>query len=347
VEPDGSGVLIVNASTVLHLNASAAEHALLLIEGKPEGEAAQVIAARYRVSYGRALTDHEALRAKILTLATTPDLDPVLFLEMDRAEPYPRDISAPYRIDLALTYRTTPGAPADPRARRHVDRELTTEEWKQILDEAWKAGIPHVTFTGGEPTLRDDLTELIEYAEKTGQVAGLLTDGRRLQDASYLSGLSQAGLDHILITLDPADPASMEGLKAAIASDVYTSAHVTLSPKTAAQAPGLLESLRALALPAVSLSASEETPELSTRLAEARAVAARLGLSLVWDLPAPYSALNPLALELEAPPRGAGRAFLYVEPDGDVLPAQGVDRVLGNMLRDGWPAIWGAAQALP
>jgi hypothetical protein len=347
VEADGSGVLIVNASTVLHLNASAVEHALLLIRGKPEGDAAQEIAARYRVSYGRALADHEALRAKILTLATTPDLDPVLFLEMDRTEPYPADLSAPYRLDLALTYRTTPGAPADPRARRHVDRELTTEEWKQILDEAWKAGIPHVTFTGGEPTLRDDLTELIGHAEMLGQVAGLLTDGRRLQDASYLGALSQAGLDHILVTLDPADPASMEGLKAAIACDVYTSAHITLSPETAAQAPGLLEKLRALALPAVSLSATEQTPELTARLAEARAAAARLGLSLVWDLPAPYSALNPMALELEAPPQGAGRAFLYVEPDGDVLPAQGVDHVLGNLLRDGWSAIWRAAQAQP
>jgi MoaA/NifB/PqqE/SkfB family radical SAM enzyme len=186
---------------------------------------------------------------------------------------------------------------------------------------------------------------LIDHAEKLGQVTGLLTDGRRLREAAYLDDLSQAGLDHILVTVDPADPASMEGLKAAIACDVYTSAHVTLSPETAAQAPGLLESLRALDLPAISLSATEPTKELTDRLAEARATAARLGLSLVWDLPAPYSALNPLALELETPPQGAGRAFLYVEPDGDVLPAQGVDHVLGNMLRDGWPAVWQAARA--
>ena len=38
---------------------------------------------------------------------------------------------------------------------KRVDRELTTDEWGDILDKAWAAGIPHITFTGGEPTLRD------------------------------------------------------------------------------------------------------------------------------------------------------------------------------------------------
>jgi MoaA/NifB/PqqE/SkfB family radical SAM enzyme len=37
---------------------------------------------------------------------------------------------------------------------------------------------------------------------------------------------------------------------------------------------------------------------------------------------------------------GAGRAWLYVEPDGDVLPDQSIDRVLGNFLRDPWEKIW-------
>jgi MoaA/NifB/PqqE/SkfB family radical SAM enzyme len=63
-----------------------------------------------------------------------------------------------------------------------------------------------------------------------------------------------------------------------------------------------------------------------------------------WDLPVPYSSLNPVALELKQAnrniPEGAGSAWLYVEPDGDVLPQQGVNRVLGNLLRDPWEKIW-------
>jgi MoaA/NifB/PqqE/SkfB family radical SAM enzyme len=40
-------------------------------------------------------------------------------------------------------------------------------------------------------------------------------------------------------------------------------------------------------------------------------------------------------------PSGAGKAWLYVEPDGDVLPAQGMaDKILGNFLRDPWETIY-------
>ncbi len=65
-------------------------------------------------------------------------------------------------------------------------------------------------------------------------------------------------------------------------------------------------------------------------------------------MPVPYSSNNPVSLELEhdefqEAPEGAGKAWLYVEPDGDVLPAQGLyDQVLGNMLTDEWQEIWSA-----
>ncbi len=61
-----------------------------------------------------------------------------------------------------------------------------------------------------------------------------------------------------------------------------------------------------------------------------------------WDLPVPYSDINPVAFETEDDqvPAGAGRAWLYVEPDGDVLPAQGeADKLMGNMLTDPWEKI--------
>ena len=42
---------------------------------------------------------------------------------------------------------------------------------------------------------------------------------------------------------------------------------------------------------------------------------------------------------------GAGKGWLYVEPDGDVLPAQGINQVLGNIIRDPWELIWDRAKA--
>ena len=62
-----------------------------------------------------------------------------------------------------------------------------------------------------------------------------------------------------------------------------------------------------------------------------------LQLDLVWDIPVPYSINNPVSFELEKmltlqkACEGAGKAWLYIERDGDVLPAQGVyEHILGK-----------------
>lgn len=343
IEPDGSGLLLVNAAIALHLNPSAAEHAYYFVSGLSEEAAATSIADRYRVSREQALSDQVSLREQVLTLAVNPEVDPVVYLGLDRTEPYSKTPSAPYRLDLALTYACDPEGELDPLARKRVDRELESGEWKQILSAAWEAGIPHVTFTGGEPTRRDDLIELIRHAEELGQLSGLLTNGRRLAQATYLDSLAQTGLDHILVAVEPEDDASQDGLRAALDSEIFTAAHFTIDPDSAESAMALLEEFAAAGLSAVSLSSGSSAQTAMQLLAAAGERAADLDMELIWDMPAPFSMTNPIALELEDPPQGAGRAWLYVEPDGDVLPAQGVDRVLGNMLRDPWAAIWNKA----
>ena len=55
----------------------------------------------------------------------------------------------------------------------------------------------------------------------------------------------------------------------------------------------------------------------------------------------PYSSFHPVALEEEdASIQGAGKAWIYVEPDGDVRPTQGDTKILGNILTDRWEDIW-------
>ncbi|MCK6540108.1 MAG: radical SAM protein, partial [Anaerolineales bacterium] len=198
---DGSGVMIVNAATVLNLNPTAAEYAYHFIKGTDPEEAAKQISARYRVSKGMALEDYRDFTERIRTLISTPDLDPVSFLDFERVPPHSADLTAPLRLDCALTYKLPAGTKTDYAPAKRVKRELTTGEWQAILDKAWQAGIPHVTFTGGEPTLRKDLPELIPHAEKNGQVCGLLTDGLKLADKKYLDTLLQTGLDHLLFLL--------------------------------------------------------------------------------------------------------------------------------------------------
>jgi MoaA/NifB/PqqE/SkfB family radical SAM enzyme len=75
----------------------------------------------------------------------------------------------------------------------------------RIIDRIRDIGVPHVCFTGGEATLRDDLPALVAHAQERGLVTGLLSNGRRLSDARYVHSLASAGLDHVQITLESHD----------------------------------------------------------------------------------------------------------------------------------------------
>jgi organic radical activating enzyme len=340
IEPDQTAILIINAATVLHLNSSAAAHAYHVVQGDPMDEAAEVISKRYFVSKKTARHDHEQIRTQIETLATNPEVDPVLYMDIDRQEPYSQKPSAPYRLDLALTYRLDDSGKLDPLARERVDRELSQEEWIEILGKAWEAGVPHIIFTGGEPTLRPDLVDLIKEAEKLGQVTGLLTNGMGLADSNYISKLEQAGLDHLLITFDTENQQAIDGLRNAIASDISTAVHLTLEPSEFESLEATLDRLAQLGVNQLSLSSTDKGEATQKALSQAVDQIATKGFKLVWDIPVPYSHTNPISAELQEAPDGAGVAWLYVEPDGDVLPAQGVNEVLGNLTREPFQSIW-------
>jgi organic radical activating enzyme len=340
IEADGRGVLIVNAATVLHLNQTAAEYAYYLIQNMTAGQVVKEMAGRYNADPIEVLKHYQEFTERIMTLINTPDLDPVTFLDFDRHEPFSGTISAPYRLDCALTYRL-PGEGEDGAAPvERVTQELNTKEWIAILDKAYKAGIPHVVFTGGEPTLRDDLPALIQHAEDIEMVSGLLSDGLRLADGDYLNQLLQTGLDHLMMVLQPDEKRAWQALDNALDADLFVAVHLTLSEDNRDEIAEVLQRLAQKGVHAISLSTND--PELKDALLQNRERVADLGMELVWNLPVPYSRYNPVSLEAqeENGAEGAGKAWLYVEPDGDVLPTQGINQALGNLLNDSWEKIW-------
>ncbi|MCE5206743.1 MAG: radical SAM protein [Chloroflexi bacterium] len=344
IEKDGEGILLVNASTVLHLNQTATEYAYHLVNQTPEETLAKRISRRYNISSDQALEDFRDFQNSIQTLIESPDLDPVTFLAFDRATPYSDEILAPYRLDCALTYQTidTEGIESAPRER--VARELTTEEWITIIDKAWDAGIPHLIFTGGEPTIRPDLAELIAAAEKNGQVTGLLTSGYRLTEHDYLETLLQNGLDHVMLVLQPDEDYAWEALRDLLAADIFVTVHLTISSDNFDVYKARLDRLTEMGVDNLSLSTRSKA--LEGTLQQVRNEIQYRNINLVWDLPVPYSSLNPVALEMDQDKEyvsGEGRAWLYVEPDGDVLPRQGKAQSLGNLLTDPWSEIWAKA----
>jgi len=350
LEADGRGVLLINAATILHLNPTAAEYAYHLVQGTRAEEVASLIASRYRVTREQAARDYAEFVDRVETLYLDPERAPVSVQELERQTPYSGPLSAPYRLDCALTYRMSIDAfavPAEP-----AGGELATGEWQKVLDKAWGVGIPHVVFTGGEPTIRPDLPTLLAHAEHLGMVTGLVSDGARLAESAYLDELLQAGLDHVTVVLGSHDRSRTPSARdwdvlvgiiywaEVLEARLHTVAHLTLTLENVAEIPVWLDRLAETGVHAVSLTASH--PSLARELVSARDRAAAAGLPLNWDLAVPSTGLDPRSLEGpdETVASGAGRAWLYVEPDGDVLPAQGASQVLGNMLRDPWNQIW-------
>ena len=140
------------------------------------------------------------------------------------------------------------------------------------------------------------------------------------------------------------------GLRSAIAGDLFVVVHVVVVSANADSVAETVAHVARLGVPAVALSSplraasEEERQRLERALEEAQDAAYAHGLTMVWDLAAPYSYVNPIEMEAGLAPNQVIRQHLYVEPDGDVLPAQGYNMVLGNLLRDPWEAIWGHAE---
>lgn len=85
---------------------------------------------------------------------------------------------------------------------RHKHQLLTKDEIKRLLTVASELGVSKVRFTGGEPLLRSDIPELVEFAQNLNGVDSvhLTTNGILLHQ--YLDDLADAGLTGINISLD-------------------------------------------------------------------------------------------------------------------------------------------------
>lgn len=78
------------------------------------------------------------------------------------------------------------------------------EDVKKWLLELAGAGRTFVQFSGGEPTMRDDLPELVQYAKACGhEYIQLNSNGIRLaEDEAYVKRLAQAGLSFVFLQFD-------------------------------------------------------------------------------------------------------------------------------------------------
>ena len=289
---------------------------------------------------------------------------------------YAPEMTAPHRMDLMVSAMTRGGAWHCNQKCLHCyaagqplsdTPELTTAQWKEILAKLRAANVPQVTFTGGEPTLRADLVELVEVAQWF--VTRLNTNGRLLTP-ELCRRLYEASLDSVQVTLYSHDPAihnalvgaegfddTVAGIKNAVAAGLSVSVNTPLCSLNTDYAAtvrfvhelgvryvtcsGLIPSGSAEGAESRATRLTEE--QLTDVLRRAVTVAEELGMEMDFTSPGwlKEETLRSLGLTL-VPSCGACLSNMAIAPDGGVIPCQSwlSSQPLGNMLTDDWDKIW-------
>ncbi len=261
---------------------------------------------------------------------------------------------APLALLAELTHRCPLRCPycSNPTALSGAGEELDTATWARVFAEAAALGCLQVHLSGGEPTARRDIVELVAAASRAGLYTNLITSGV-LTDGTRLGALVEAGLDHVQLSVQDAEAGSADRIggyrggharKLAFAASVREAGlALTLNAVVHRQNLDRLPALIALALELgagrlevahvqyygwafanraallptrAQLDAATEAVERARRALKGR---------LVIDYVVPdYHAKRPKACM-----GGWGRRFLAVSPAGRILPCHAAESLPG------------------
>ena len=388
--PDAPFLLLLNGARLVPLNLSWAIMLANLMDQLQAYEGQELAEDRWQALLTAAVeeTHRTYPRTKRQTLAADLHLmltsliaiaqgrEPEAEVDLLTLADYAPEMTAPHRMDLMVSAMEKDGgwhcnqkclhcyAAGQPMGETP---ELSTEQWKTILDTLRKVNIPQVTFTGGEPTLRSDLVELVQAAEWF--VTRLNTNGRLLTP-ELCAGLYDASLDSVQVTLYSAEGNihnqlvgvngfndTVQGIRHAVEAGLIVSVNTPLCSLNThyadtlrfAHSLGVRYATCSGLIPSGSACGQESrataltADELTDILRQAVDTARELGMELDFTSPGwlEEGTLRDLGLSL-IPSCGACLSNMAVTPDGKVVPCQSwlSEEPLGYLLRDDWADIW-------
>jgi PqqA peptide cyclase len=260
----------------------------------------------------------------------------------------------PLAVLAELTHRCPLQCPycSNPQQLLAAREELPTAVWQRVIDESAALGVLQIHFSGGEPTARRDLPELVGHAHAAGLYSNLITSGVLLDEARF-DRLVAAGLDHVQLSVQDVDPAAAERIghypgaqakKLAFAAQVRASGlpltlNAVVHRQNLERLPAMIELALELGCGRLevahvqyygwgltnrqALIPTRAQIETATRtVVEARR---RLAGKLVIDYVVPdYYARRPKACM-----GGWGRQFLNITPNGRVVPCHAAETIEG------------------
>lgn len=130
---------------------------------------------------------------------------------LPRTNPRRPELPPPMGLLAELTHRCSLRCPycSNPLELDRRSSELSTSDWKRLIDEAAALGVLHIYFSGGEPMLRRDIAELVAHAHDAGLYTNMITSGVGFQPA-LLDAVAEAGLDHIQLSMQAVDAATCD-----------------------------------------------------------------------------------------------------------------------------------------
>ena len=371
VEKDLTGILWFNGNSSFYLNESAALFVWCLLSGMNDTESQKVIRSFFPNDAEKAWDDYLKFKP-LLTEILNGEMraEDLFFSGIDKIIPFSRIPDAPYRMDLALTYGCNNRCAHCYNEPDRGKNRLSFEQWKSVLDKMESIAIPHVVFTGGEPTTVPYLTDLVRYADQQGIIAGLNSNGRKLKDEELVCALKEASLDHVQITLESHHPEihdrmvgvpgaweeTIAGIRNVVKHGIYMNTNTTMlmantDPNELADFLDFLNDLgvRTFGMNALIWSGKgknitnairpEALPEI---LDVVRTTAERNGQRFLWYTPTQYCVFDPQGAGVGLKSCTAAKFSMCIEPDGNVLPCQSWYQPVGNILTDPWEGIWNA-----
>lgn len=278
----------------------------------------------------------------------------------------------PVLSEIALTYRCQNRCTfcyADSPDRGKKVPEMTTGEVKVIIDRIFdEAHCPTVSFTGGEPTLRQDLAELAAYAKGKGMRVNLITNGIRCADVAFTRALSEAGLDsaqvsveggcaqvHDSVTQHPgAWEKAVQGVENLRSEGIHTHTNTTICGGNRAHLMELVDfiadelhseyfSMNMVIRTGTALQHAEDDvsyTEIGSIIEGVQARAQEKSVRFVWYSPVPYCLFNPVQAGLGGKSCACVDGLISVNPAGELIPCSSFERGIGDLLHEPFEKVW-------
>ncbi len=253
------------------------------------------------------------------------------------------------------------------------DREMSLEEIRTVLHKIYRqAKVPSVSFTGGEPTSRRDLPDLVRYAKVLGMRVNLITNGT-LMTEGLARRLADSGLDSAQVSLEGITPETHDKITVIRGSfartlravenlkevGVLVHTNTTINRDNLDECPrmpwfvkerlGNRKFSMNLLVPTGSAWLNDDLAvkysEIGPHLEEIASQSEQAEVEFMWYSPVPMCMFNSVAHGLGNKGCSACDGLLSVAANGDVLPCASYDESVGNLLEQDMGAVWSSRRA--